>query len=66
MIRKVTQLVKSVEGALIELLRASGGLAQGRAAESGESVLHGPAIDGVTPAAVSQDDADSLLAELGF
>ncbi|WP_420467994.1 protein phosphatase CheZ [Panacagrimonas sp.] len=65
-IRKVTQLVKSVEGALIELLRASGGLGSGRTAEAPEGVLHGPAIDGVTPVAVSQDDADSLLAELGF
>ena len=65
-IRKVTQLVKSVETALIELLRASGGLGVARPAESNESVLHGPAVEGVTPPAVTQDDADSLLAELGF
>lgn len=65
-IRRVTQLVKSVEGALIELLRASGGVASTRGADAPENGLHGPAVAGVTPAAVSQDDADSLLAELGF
>lgn len=66
-IKRVTQLVRSVERALIDLLRASGTHLSGR--QTGEvpaNGLHGPAVAGVTPAAVSQDDADSLLAELGF
>ena len=65
-IKRVTQLVKSVERALIDLLRASGGAVTTKAAETPSNGLHGPAVTGVTPAAVSQDDADSLLAELGF
>lgn len=66
-IKRVTQLVRSVERALIDLLRASGTHPGNRAAtEAPASGLHGPAIAGVTPAAVSQDDADSLLADLGF
>lgn len=66
-IKRVTQLVKSVETALIELLRAAGGAAvASRPAEVPAGGLHGPAIAGVTPAAVSQDAADALLAELGF
>lgn len=65
-IKRVTQLVRSVERALIDLLRASGGAVSTRPAETPANGLHGPVVDGVTPAAVSQDDADSLLAELGF
>ncbi|MGQ0621033.1 MAG: protein phosphatase CheZ [Panacagrimonas sp.] len=67
-IKRVTQLVRSVERALIDLLRAAGtqvGAGQ-TVRESPVGGLHGPAIAGLTPAAVSQDDADSLLAELGF
>lgn len=65
-IKRVTQLVKNVECALIDLLRASGGAVAARPAEVAAGGLHGPAVAGVTPAAVSQDDADALLAELGF
>jgi chemotaxis protein CheZ len=76
-IKRVTQLVKSVERALIDLLRAAGGgavvsarpvvaAAEQPAAEPAGGILHGPAVTGVTPSAVSQDDADALLAELGF
>ena len=67
-IKRVTLLVRSVERALIDLLRASGTHLGNRnaAADAPPNGLHGPAIAGVTPAAVSQDDADSLLAELGF
>lgn len=66
-IKRVTQLVRSVERALIDLLRASGThLGVRPASEAPANGLHGPAVAGVTPAAVSQDDADSLLAELGF
>ena len=65
-IKRVTSLVRNVERALIELLRASGGLPSTRPAEAPSNGLHGPVVAGVSPAAVSQDDADSLLAELGF
>jgi chemotaxis protein CheZ len=68
-IRRVTQIVRSVENALLEVLRVSGTHLLSRAggdAAPPPNGLHGPAIDGVTPAAVSQDDADSLLADLGF
>lgn len=71
-IKRVTQLVKSVERALIDLLRAAGGAVSTRptiaeaAEEPAGGILHGPAVAGVSPAAVSQDDADALLAELGF
>jgi len=65
-IKRVTELVRSVERALIDLLRASGGAVSSRPAETPVNGLHGPAVEGVTPAAVSQDDADALLAELGF
>jgi chemotaxis protein CheZ len=65
-LKRVTQLVRSVERALIDLLRASGGAVTTRQAETPDNGLHGPAVAGVTPSAVSQDDADSLLAELGF
>ncbi|MGH8519599.1 MAG: protein phosphatase CheZ, partial [Panacagrimonas sp.] len=72
-IKRVTQLVKSVERALIDLLRAAGGAVSTRAAVAESAaeqppggILHGPAVAGVSPAAVSQDDADALLAELGF
>jgi chemotaxis protein CheZ len=67
-IRRVTQLVKSVEKALLDLLRVSGAQMGIRPAESSAPAngLHGPEIKGLTPAAVSQDDADSLLADLGF
>ena len=72
-IKRVTQLVRSVERALIDLLRAAGGAVATRvpvaaeaAVEPAGGILHGPAVVGVTPAAVSQDDADALLAELGF
>lgn len=67
-IRRVTQLVKSVEKALLDLLRASGAQLGVRVADASGPVngLHGPEIKGLTPSAVSQNDADSLLADLGF
>lgn len=65
-IKKVTTLVRSVERALIDLLRASGGVVSTRPSDAPAKGLHGPAVSGVTPSAVSQDDADSLLADLGF
>ena len=67
-IRRVTQIVRSVENALIDVLRASGAHLGSKPADAAPppNGLHGPAVAGVTPAAVSQDDADSLLADLGF
>lgn len=64
-LKRVTAMVKRVETALLDLLRAAGTPAATRGAEPANG-LQGPAVAGVTPAAVSQDDADSLLAELGF
>jgi chemotaxis protein CheZ len=62
-IKRVTSLVRDVESALIELLRASGAAP---AAAAGAAIgLQGPAVPGVNSAA-SQQDADSLLASLGF
>lgn len=67
-IKRVTTLVRNVESALLELLRASGGLKSGAAQPiqpaSGE--LLGPTIPGLTPSAASQQDADALLSSLGF
>ncbi len=66
-IKKVITLVRNVETALLELLRSAGGGLQPAAARpiqplSGE--LAGPAVPGT--AAASQQDADELLANLGF
>lgn len=68
-IRRVTQLVKNVENALLDVLRASGTHLGGRGtdvAPPAANGLYGPTGAGVTPDAVSQNDADSLLADLGF
>ncbi|MGQ0700074.1 MAG: protein phosphatase CheZ [Panacagrimonas sp.] len=67
-IRRVTQLVKSVEDALLDLLRASGAQLGIRTSDASAPAngLHGPEIKGLTPSAVSQNDADDLLADLGF
>jgi chemotaxis protein CheZ len=67
-IKRVITLVCSVESALLELLRSAGGQtlqaapAQPIQAKAGE--LAGPAVPGA--AAASQQDADELLASLGF
>ncbi|MDD3764647.1 MAG: protein phosphatase CheZ [Nevskiales bacterium] len=68
-IKRVITLVRNVETALLELLRASGAGLQQRSerpiqALNGE--LPGPAVPGNGPAAASQEDADDLLASLGF
>lgn len=67
-IRRVITLVRNVETALLELLRAAGpGLqSEPRAPIQALSTeLPGPAVPGGAPAA-SQQDADDLLASLGF
>jgi chemotaxis protein CheZ len=66
-IKRVVTLACGVESALLDLLRASGGstapLQKTPAAPL--SGLHGPAVPG-GPKATSQQDADALLASLGF
>lgn len=64
-IKRVIKLVRDVESALIALLRATGAgpsSPQGTPAGGG---LQGPAVPGVN-SATSQQDADALLASLGF
>lgn len=68
-IRRVISLVHNIEGALIKLLKATNdGLKPTPSAPistaSGE--LAGPAVPGLETGAQSQQDADALLAELGF
>ena len=70
-IRRVIALVHNIEGALIKLLRATNeGLKPGVSVVAPAAVAHGelagPAIPGLASGAQSQEDADSLLAELGF
>jgi chemotaxis protein CheZ len=62
LIRRVTHLVRGLEGALLELLRAAG--TPGAAPAPG--TLPGPAVPGLGAAPVSQQDADALLSSLGF
>jgi len=65
-IRRVIDLVRNVENALLDLLRISGSRAQPgavRAVVPGS--LQGPAVPG-TVSGASQHDADELLASLGF
>jgi len=67
-IRRVITLVRNVETALLELLRASGGGLQSvptRPIQALTGELPGPAVPGNDPSA-SQQDADELLASLGF
>jgi chemotaxis protein CheZ len=68
LIKRVITLVRNVETALLELLQAAGGLQSAPRAPitPSVSVLPGPAVAGRGPAAASQQDADALLANLGF
>lgn len=68
-LRRVTDLVRSVEAALIKLLHATHGT--GRETSPAEPLanasLAGPHVPGLSGSApVSQTDADALLLELGF
>ena len=63
-IKRVTTLVRDVEAALIALLRATGASTPA-AAPAAAVGLQGPAVPGAV-AATSQQDADALLASLGF
>jgi chemotaxis protein CheZ len=67
-IKRVITLVCNVENALLELLRSAGGhalqTAPARPIQAKTGELAGPAVPGA--AAASQQDADELLASLGF
>lgn len=64
-IRRVIGLVRKVESALLELLVAGGiQLSGDLPINPGETGLAGPALPGTV--AADQDDADRLLASLGF
>lgn len=65
-IKRVTKLVRDVESALISLLRATGtGANAGTTTAPATVGLQGPAVPGAVVGA-SQEDADALLASLGF
>lgn len=64
-ILKITQLLKEIEGKLVNLIRTFGvKLETGRPKEGAE--LYGPAHAAVENAVHSQDEVDSLLADFGF
>jgi chemotaxis protein CheZ len=68
-IRRVITLVHNIEGALIKLLKATNdGLKPTPSAPitTAPGELAGPAVPGLETGAQSQQDADALLAELGF
>lgn len=67
-IRRVITLVHNIEGALITLLRVTneGQRTPTAAAASVNGELAGPAVPGLSNGGQSQQDADALLAELGF
>lgn len=69
-IRRVISLVHNIEGALLTLLRLTSGTARPASAAaqpaSAQAELAGPAVPGLANGAASQQDADALLAELGF
>lgn len=73
LIKRVIRLVRGVEAALLELLKAAGPLQNLAAAPiptatapAAGSSLQGPAVPGLGGAQVSQQDADALLSSLGF
>ena len=67
-IRRVIALVHNIEGAQIKLLRAThdGQRPAAVAATAASGELAGPAVPGLSSGGQSQQDADALLAELGF
>jgi len=65
-IKRVIRVVRDVESGLIVLLRSTGSaLKAGHASVPHEEKLEGPAVPGLS-VSNSQQDADALLAELGF
>lgn len=67
-IRRVIALVHNIEGALIKLLKATneGVKAPTPTVSAGGGELAGPSVPGLSQGGQSQQDADALLAELGF
>ena len=67
-IRRVIALVHNIEGALIKLLKAtSEGVRSPSTTSAGTPCdLAGPTVPGLASGGQSQQDADALLAELGF
>lgn len=67
-IRRVIALVHNIEGALIKLLRATndGVRAPAASVAAAPGELAGPTVPGLSQGGQSQQDADALLAELGF
>lgn len=67
-IRRVIALVHNIEGALIKLLKAtSEGVRSPSTTSAGTTGdLAGPTVPGLASGGQSQQDADALLAELGF
>ncbi len=65
-IKRVIRVVRDVESGLIEMLRSTGSaLKAGHVSMPHEEKLEGPAVPGLSVSS-SQQDADALLAELGF
>lgn len=65
-IKRVIRVVRDVESGLIVLLRSTGSaLKAGHVSVPHEEKLEGPAVPGLSISS-SQQDADALLAELGF
>lgn len=64
-ILKITQLLKDIEGKLVNLIRTFGAKPEIGKQKTTDS-LYGPAHAAVEDAVHSQDEVDSLLAEFGF
>ena len=64
-IKRVIRVVRDVEAGLIVLLRSTGSALKAGHAALPEEKLEGPAVPGLSVSS-SQQDADALLAELGF
>jgi len=65
-IRRVIALVHNIEGALIKLLMATNEGVKPAAVAVASGELAGPSVPGLANGGQSQQDADALLAELGF
>lgn len=64
-IKRVIRVVRDVESALISLLRSAGSSAPSGTGQAKKEKLEGPTVPGLSRS-TSQQDADALLAELGF
>jgi chemotaxis protein CheZ len=65
-IMKIIQLLKDLEGNLVNLISTFGFRAGQKTPATAPHGLYGPAHEGKTDALHSQNDVDSLLAEFGF